>query len=60
MNSTHEYQSAASPSADDRAASVARVEYQAPTLLRLDLACVIAGVGGGSQYDDDYTTWALG
>lgn len=51
MNSIHEDLRVASSSADDHAMLVTRLKYHAPTLLRLDLARVIAGPGG-SQFDD--------
>jgi len=56
MNSTHKDQSVVSSGADDHSTPIARVEYQAPTLLRLDLACVIAGEAG-SIFDTDFGTY---
>jgi len=55
MNSSLEGPNGAPSGADRHATLLRRLEYSAPTLLRSDLARVIAGPGG-SQYDDDFAS----
>lgn len=55
MNIANDRANTVAQAATDPASEVVLLDYQAPTLTWLNLADVVAGAGGSSQYDDDFS-----